>query len=50
LFTIQEAGGGGFGDAARRDPEKIREDYRLGFISLQGANLDYGLELEPEDE
>ena len=50
LFTIQEAGGGGFGDAARRDPEKIREDYRLGFISLQGANRDYGLELEPEDE
>ena len=44
-FTIQEAGGGGFGDPKKRSVEKIREDYRNGFITAAGAKKDYGVEI-----
>lgn len=45
LFTIQEAGGGGFGDPGKRPDEKIYEDYRKGFISSAGAEQDYGVDM-----
>ena len=45
LFTIQEAGGGGFGDPEKRSVEKIFEDYRNGFITSAGAKKDYGAEI-----
>ena len=49
IFTIQEAGGGGFGDARKRSVEKIKEDYRNGFVTLAGAKKDYGVELDEEN-
>ena len=45
LFTIQEAGGGGFGDPGKRSVDKIFEDYRNGFITSAGAKKDYGAEI-----
>lgn len=49
LFTIREAGGGGFGEPGKRPAEKVREDYRKGFITSAGAKQDYGVEI-PEKE
>ncbi len=48
LFTIREAGGGGFGDPKKRPVEKIYEDYRNGFITSVGAVKDYGVEMPQE--
>ena len=48
-FTIQEAGGGGFGEPAKRPFEKIVEDYRNGFISVIGAKKDYDVEIDPDN-
>ena len=48
LFTIQEAGGGGFGDPKKRSVEKIYADYRNGFITSAGAKKDYGAEIPQE--
>ena len=48
LFTIQEAGGGGYGDPGKRPDNKIYEDYRKGFITSTGAKKDYGIEIPEE--
>lgn len=50
LFTIREAGGGGFGAPGKRAGEKVREDYRKGFITSTGAKQDYGVEIPQEKE
>ena len=38
-------GSGGFGSPAKRDPDKIREDVREGYVSAEAAKRDYGLNL-----
>ena len=38
-------GGGGFGNPSDRDPELIRRDIELGFISKEAGNSAYGLGL-----
>ncbi|MFT5131832.1 MAG: N-methylhydantoinase B [Gammaproteobacteria bacterium] len=45
-FIVQEAGGGGFGDPKKRCEEKVIEDYRNGFITVDGAKKDYGVEIK----
>ena len=35
-------GGGGYGDPAKRPPEKVQEDLAAGFISPEQARADYG--------
>ncbi|MBI4320554.1 MAG: hydantoinase B/oxoprolinase family protein [Chloroflexi bacterium] len=40
--TLLLPGGGGFGDARLRDPERIKSDLRNGYITLEGARRDYG--------
>ena len=44
------AGGGGFGDPLKRDPERVRHDVRRGWVSVEKARDTYGvvLDLEPE--
>lgn len=39
-------GGGGYGSPLERDPERVRDDVRDGFISLRSANAEYGVVLE----
>lgn len=41
---MHNAGGGGFGDPARRDPARIRQDLAEGFLTLEGARRDYGFD------
>jgi N-methylhydantoinase B len=41
-FYMEKAGGGGFGDPAKRDPESIKRDIAEGYITPEGAKRDYG--------
>ncbi|MBR0671643.1 hydantoinase B/oxoprolinase family protein [Neoroseomonas soli] len=43
---LETPGGGGWGPPAQRDPEKVRRDLRLGFITPAAARRDYGVESE----
>ncbi|MBN9060526.1 MAG: hydantoinase B/oxoprolinase family protein, partial [Rhizobiales bacterium] len=45
-LILEMPGGGGHGDPAGRDPAKIRDDLRDGFISAEAARADYGYEGE----
>lgn len=38
---FETAGGGGYGDPRRRDPQKVRDDLSDGKISAEGARI-YG--------
>ena len=38
-------GGGGFGNPRDRDPELVRRDIELGFISKEAVNSAYGVGL-----
>jgi N-methylhydantoinase B len=44
LVRIESAGGGGHGEAARRDPAAVRRDLVEGFISERAARDVYGLD------
>ena len=43
-FYLDKAGGGGFGDPRRRDPEAIKRDIAEGYVTVEGAKRDYGFE------
>ncbi|MBI3977274.1 MAG: hydantoinase B/oxoprolinase family protein [Chloroflexi bacterium] len=47
-ITIATAGGGGFGDPAERDPARVFADVRKGFVSVDAAARDYGVEVDLE--
>ena len=40
-FVLRAGGGGGFGDPAERDPRRVAEDVRQGYISQDAARRDY---------
>ena len=40
------AGGGGWGDPFERDPARVLEDVREGYVSLQSARTDYGVSID----
>ena len=42
-FTIEDSGGGGYGDARQRPRAKVVRDLADGFISAESAVRDYGL-------
>lgn len=45
LVSIFSPSGGGHGDPRRRDPERVREDVRAGFLSWDRARDEYGVVL-----
>ncbi|BBK41050.1 methylhydantoinase [Allostella vacuolata] len=45
-LTVREAGAGGFGDPARRAPERVLADVREGFVSPRAALRDYGVKVD----
>ena len=47
LVEFHSAGGGGFGDPLERDPEMVKRDVEMGYVSLEGARRDYGVVLDP---
>ncbi|HEX6988012.1 MAG TPA: hydantoinase B/oxoprolinase family protein, partial [Bacillota bacterium] len=40
-------GGGGWGDPFQRDPQKVLEDVRNDYVSLEAARRDYGVVIDP---
>jgi N-methylhydantoinase B len=41
-FYLDKAGGGGYGDPAKRDPDAIARDIAEGYVTPEGARRDYG--------
>ncbi len=46
--VIATAGGGGWGDPFRRDPELVRQDVLDGYVTIESAARDYGVVLDPQ--
>jgi N-methylhydantoinase B len=45
---LETPGGGGFGDPAKRDPERVARDVRLGYVSREAARRDYKIVLRDD--
>jgi len=43
---LLSAGGGGRGSPSRRPPERVLEDVRRGYVSIDGARRDYGVVID----
>ena len=47
VVTLELPGGGGYGPPWARDPARVLEDVRNGYVSLEGARSDYGVAIDP---
>jgi N-methylhydantoinase B len=45
--TIRAGGGGGFGPAHEREPERVLHDVREGYVSIEAAADKYGVIIDP---
>ncbi|MDZ7697052.1 MAG: hydantoinase B/oxoprolinase family protein [Deltaproteobacteria bacterium] len=45
---IDAAGGGGYGSPLERDPERVKQDVKEGYVTLDGAKAAYGVIIDPE--
>jgi N-methylhydantoinase B len=45
---LETPGGGGFGDPATREPDRVARDVRLGYVSPAAARRDYKVVLRPD--
>jgi N-methylhydantoinase B len=43
VISFQQAGAGGYGDPLSRDPERVLEDVRDDYVSVEAAGRDYGV-------
>lgn len=48
-FTRPSAGGGGYGDPLEREPHLVLDDVIDGYVSIEGAERDYGVVVRPID-
>ena len=48
LFAQVSAGGGGYGDPLHRDPEEVRRDVELGYVSAAMAAEVYGVVIDSD--
>lgn len=48
LLRLERPGGGGMGDPFGRDPEKVWDDVRQGYVSVEKAMSEYGVALRAE--
>ena len=48
IWYQQAGGGGGYGDPFERPAEKVAEEVKNGFISIEKAREDYGVVVDPE--
>ncbi len=46
VLVNNTGGGGGWGDPFSRDPAAVQRDVRNGFVSIEGAERDYGVAIE----
>ena len=44
---FQSCGGGGWGDPLKRDPAAVLGDVRNEYVSIEGAESDYGVVIDP---
>ena len=47
VVTMEAAGGGGYGDPREREPERVVEDVRNGYVTLEHAREAYGVVIDP---
>lgn len=47
-IELLSGGGGGRGYPEERDPQKVLEDVRQGYVTIEGARRDYGVAVLPE--
>src|SRR3954468_22693053 len=47
-ITIRAGGGGGFGPPHEREPERVADDVREGYVSIRTAAESYGVALDPK--
>jgi N-methylhydantoinase B len=50
IVVMQSAGGGGYGDPLAREPDRVRDDVRAGYVSLERARLGYGVVLDSNND
>lgn len=43
-------GGGGYGDPAEREPERVLEDVEMGYFTQEAARRDYRVAIEEHTE
>lgn len=48
IVELRTGGGGGFGDPSARDPALVISDVIDGFVSVEAAEREYGVVLDPE--
>ncbi len=48
VFDIIGAGGGGYGDPLKRDPQMVESDVLNGYVSKEKARDEYGVWLDPK--
>jgi N-methylhydantoinase B len=48
VVTLTTAGGGGYGNPLERDVNSVVEDVREGYVSVESALADYGVEIDPK--
>ncbi len=48
-IALRQAGGGGFGEPRERPRASLLEDVRNGFVTIEGARRDYGVEIDGDD-
>ena len=47
-LRLETPGGGGYGAALERDPQRVAEDVRLGYVSAEAADKNYGVVLNAD--
>jgi N-methylhydantoinase B len=47
VLANNTGGGGGYGDPFRREPGRVADDVRNGFVSLAAAGREYGVVIDP---
>jgi N-methylhydantoinase B/acetone carboxylase, alpha subunit len=47
VVTIDAPGGGGYGNPLEREPELVANDVAEGYISIESAQKDYGVAIDP---
>lgn len=45
---LLSAGGGGRGLPTKRAPERVLDDVRQGYVTIEGARRDYGVVIDPK--
>jgi N-methylhydantoinase B len=48
VLVNSTGGGGGYGDPFGREPQRVADDVRNGFVSVAAAQRDYGVAVDPD--